>query len=189
MPFGNSQFCVKIADEKNPDSRFLGECETGNDTSLLSIHADARSGLHAGDLTQFFRNFWEVTSSRSTWEAVQTAVNDTSTFSGREQIIRWENEQGALAALAESVKHLNHAAQNWRAREAVLGETRRNCRPYGKCRMQHLLRRDQYDVNSSAIIPKSEKELTALWCFCESGQFSESVRRLDIHSSWRHKLC
>jgi hypothetical protein len=164
--------------EKNPDSRFLGETGTNDDTSLLSVHANARSGLHAGDLTQFFRNFWEVEKFSTTWESVQTAVNDTSTFSGREQIIRWENEQGTLAALAESVKHLNHAAQNWRAGKPFWGKRGVIVGLMGDAACS-IYSGDRYDVNSSAIIPKNEENLAALWCFCESGQFSEQVRRLD----------
>jgi hypothetical protein len=169
--------CVSISQvEKNPDSRFIGDADAA--ISPLSAYADARSGLHAGDLNQFFQCFWEVEEFSSTWESIQTAVNDTSLFAGREQIIRWENEQGTLAALAESVKHLNHAAQNWRAGKPFWGKRGVVVGLMGKAACS-LYSGDRYDVNSSAIVPKNEKELAPLWCFCESGEFSEQVRRLD----------
>jgi hypothetical protein len=164
--------------EKNPDSRFLNQGEGDADVPLLSACAEARSGLHAGDLHQFFRFFWEVAGFSSTWEAIQTAVNDTAAFAGREQIIRWEKEEGTLAALAESVRHLNHAAQNWRAGKPFWGKQGVIVGLMGKAACG-LYSGDRYDVNSSAIVPKNEIHLTALWCFCESGEFSEQVRRLD----------
>lgn len=161
---------------RNPDLRFVEEITTG--APLLSNVADARSGLHAGDLNQFFRYEWEVDKFFTTWEAIQTAVNETAKFSGREHIIRWENEQGTLAALAESVKHLNHAAQNWRAGKPFWGRKGVIVGLMGDASCS-LYSGDRYDVNSSAIIPKDENVLPALWCFCESGEFSSQVRRLD----------
>jgi hypothetical protein len=162
----------------NPDSRFVNNAEVGADTPLLSAFAEARSGLHAGDLNQFFCFFWEVAEFSSTWEAIQTAVNTTAAFGGREQIVRWENEQGTLAALAESVKHLNHAAQNWRAGKPFWGRQGVVVGLMGNAACG-LYSGDRYDVNSSVIIPKDESRLAAIWCYCESGEFSENVRRLD----------
>ena len=162
----------------NPDSRFLSQAEGGVDASLLSVFAEARSGLHAGDLNQFFCFFWEVAEFSSTWEAVQTAVNKTMAFDGREQIVRWENEQGTLAALADSVKHLNHAAQNWRAGKPFWGRQGVVVGLMGNAACC-LYSGDRYDVNSSAIVPKDEAHLAAIWCYCESGEFSENVRRID----------
>jgi hypothetical protein len=164
--------------EKNPDSRFLNKAEDDADIPLLSAWAEARSGLHAGDLNQFFRFCWEVADFTSTWEAIQTAVNSTAAFTGREQIVRWEKEQGTLAALADSVKHLNHAAQNWRAGKPFWGKRGVIVGLMGNAACA-IYSGDRYDVNSSAIVPKNEVHLAALWCFCESGEFSGHVRRLD----------
>jgi hypothetical protein len=174
---GRFDFLSILQIERNPDSRFLGGADAGTDTPL-SVYADARSGLHAGDLNQFFRCFWEVAAFSSIWEPIQTAVSDTSAFAGREQIIRWENEQGTLAALAESVKHLNHAAQNWRAGKPFWGRRGVIVSLMGKAACS-IYSGDRYDVNSSAIIQKNDKEFVSFWCFCESGEFSEQVRRLD----------
>jgi len=162
--------------KKNPDFRFI--TATKADLAQLSIYADARSGLHAGDLHQFFKMFWEVNSFSWVWEPVQTAVNDTKKFAGREQIIRWEQEKGTLAALADSVKHLNHAAQNWRAGKPFWGKHGVIVGLMGKASCA-LYSGQRYDVNSSAIIPKEAEYLTALWSFCESGEFSRQVRALD----------
>lgn len=171
----------------NPDSRFLNKAEGGADASLLSAFAEARSGLHAGDLNQFFCFFWEVAEFSSTWEAIQTAVNKTVAFDGREQIVRWENEQGTLAALAESVKHLNHAAQNWRAGKPFWGRQGVVVGLMGNAACG-LYSGDRYDVNSSAIVPKNEAHLAAIWCYCESGNLARMSAAWTTLSSCRRKL-
>lgn len=160
----------------NPDLRFI--CSDSSHIDLLVSYADARSGLHAGDLHQFFKLHWEVPSFSWVWEPVQTAVNETEKFSAREQIIRWENERGSLAALAESVKHLNHAAQNWRAGKPFWGLHGIAVGLMGKAACA-IYSGERYDVNSSAIIPKEEQNLAPLWCYCESGEFSQQVRLID----------
>jgi len=160
----------------NPDMRFISSESYGSEQ--LSKFADARSGLHAGDLNQFFKFHWEVEEFSWIWEPVQTAVNETAGFSGREQIIRWEKEDGSLAALADSVKHLNHAAQNWRAGKPFWGKHGIVVGLMGKAACA-IYSGQRYDVNSSVIIPKSDSDLSAFWAFCESGIFSKQVRLLD----------
>jgi len=38
---------------------------------------------------------------------------------------------------------------------------------------------EPFDSNSSAIVPNNSKHLPAIWVFCESGEFSRSVRSID----------
>ncbi len=174
----NGAVTVVSADDirGNPDIRFV--TAVVDSTSTLAEFADARSGLHAGDLNQFFRCMWEVENFGTVWESVQTAVTTTCLFGGRDQIVRWENECGTLAALAESVRHLNHAAQNWRAGKPFWGKRGVVVGLMGTAACS-VYSGDRYDVNASAIVPKSESALAAVWCFCESGEFSDHVRRLD----------
>jgi hypothetical protein len=161
---------------KNPDARFIVSTDARG--SLLADFAESRSGLHAGDMCQFFLNFWEVGTLGSTWEPVQTAVNKTELFAGRNKIIRWENEQGSLYKLAESVKHLNHAAQNWRAGKPLWGKNGIIVGLMGNVACA-LYTGEIFDSNSSAIVAKDENDLPAIWCFCESGEFSRLVRKID----------
>ncbi len=91
---------VSVADIRgNPDMRFI--TNLASDAALLNEFAEARSGLHAGDLHQFFKMHWEVEKFSWIWEPVQTAINEIARFSGREQVIRWEQEKGTLAALGK----------------------------------------------------------------------------------------
>jgi hypothetical protein len=162
--------------EKNPDSRFISPRQSVG--RPLFEYVEARSGLHAGDLNQFFKCFWETGQRYPDWELVQTAVNETTTFAGREQMVLWEQESGRLAALAESVRHLNHAAQNWRAGMPFWGRRGVIVGLMGKAQCA-IYSGDPFDVNSSAMVPRVESELPALWAFCESGEFSRAVREID----------
>lgn len=161
---------------ENPDVRFIAK-RTGA-TALLQEYADARSGLHAGDLNQFFGLFWEVAEKGNAWELAQTAVNTMMPFAGREKILLWEKESGRLAALADSVKHLNHAAQNWRAGKPFWGRHGIVVGLMGSVDSA-LYTGEPFDSNSSAIVPNNPKHLPAIWAFCESGEFSRSVRSID----------
>jgi len=161
---------------ENPDVRFIAK-RTGAKT-LLQEYADARSGLHAGDLNQFFSLFWEVAAKGDAWELAQTAVNKMMPFAGREKILLWQKESGRLAALAESVKHLNHAAQNWRAGKPFWGRRGVVVGLMGNVDSS-LYTGEPFDSNSSAIVPNDQKHLAAIWVFCESGEFSRSVRSID----------
>ena len=80
--------------------------------------------------------------------------------------------------MAESVRHLNHAAQNWRAGKPFWGKHGVIVGLMGKAQCS-LYSGDPFDVNSSAVIPKNQDILPALWSFCESGDFSRAVRELD----------
>ena len=161
---------------ENPDVRFIAK-RTGA-TALLQEYADARSGLHAGDLNQFFGLFWEVAEKGNAWELAQTAVNTMMPFAGREKILLWEKESGRLAALADSVKHLNHAAQTWRAGKPFWGRHGIVVGLMGSVDSA-LYTGEPFDSNSSAIVPNNPKHLPAIWAFCESGEFSRSVRSID----------
>lgn len=80
--------------------------------------------------------------------------------------------------LAESVKHLNHAAQNW-----LRGKP--NWRKKGVLISQMgdlpptIYLGDVYDCNCCAIIPNNSEHLPALWAFCTTGQFATEVRKIS----------
>lgn len=161
---------------RNPDARFV--FREKSESRLLMEFADARSGLHAGDLNQFFASFWEVAEKGVCWELAQTAVGKIEFFGGREKILLWEKESGRLAALAESVRHLNHAAQNWRAGKPFWGKRGIVVGLMGSIGCS-LYSGDPFDSNSSALVPSDSVNLPAIWAFCESGEFSSAVRSID----------
>ena len=98
----NRQSVIVLDDQSGCE--VLDECCT----SLL--------GCSAGDTPRFVRNSWEVVvSSHEVWEFLQSSPSQPGLFEGREEIVLWEKEQGQMYDLAESVRHLNHKAQQWRS--------------------------------------------------------------------------
>ena len=94
------------------------------------------------------------------WEFLQSTVV-TDTYGGRSQIIFWQQERGEIFKLAESVKHLNHAAQNWRC-----GKPNWKKRGVAVSQMGDLpctlYTGEIYDNNTAAIVPHDEKLVPAL---------------------------
>jgi hypothetical protein len=160
----------------NPDSRI--SLEGIKKTKLLFDYANALAGLQVGDSLRFNRCFWEIPKLGSDWDYLQSTVETTQPFGGRSEIIFWENERGAIYELVQSVRHLNHAAQNWLSGKPFWGK-----RGVAVSQMRNLpctiYEGDRYDNNTSAIVPNDPAHLPAIWAFCSSPTFNEAVRRID----------
>jgi len=96
----------------NSGARINFDNEDLEKTRLGSI-CSALKGSSVGDLSLFVRNFWEISEMDELWEFHQVTSKKTSYYNGKEEIILWEKERGRMFDLAQSVKHINHAAQNW----------------------------------------------------------------------------
>jgi hypothetical protein len=162
---------------QNVDSRFLINADS-SEHPLLSEFAEARSGLHAGDSERFNRLFFEVPSLSDEWEYLFVSIPELAEYVGRSHIVLWENEHGSMAKLAESVRHLNHAAQNWRAGKPLWGRHGIVVGLMGEVPCT-LYCGERFNNNCAAFVPKDPAYLGALWAFCLSGDFSKSVRVID----------
>ncbi len=160
----------------NPDSRIVLGTLSGQ--TLLSEFAIALSGLLTGDATNFNRYFWEVAHLGRDWEYLQGTVDETVHFGGREEIVFWEQERGRMYRLAERVRHLNHVAQNWLRGKPSWGKRGVCVNQMGDLSSTIYLG-DRYDCNATAIIPKDEDNLLAIWAFCSSEEFREAVQNID----------
>ena len=97
----------------NPDSRIVPT--HGQVFPVLSSFATALHGQSAGDNPVFNRCFWEIPRIGGKWKFYQDTPEATTPFVGRSGAVLWEHEKGRMFRLAESVKHLNHKAQQWRS--------------------------------------------------------------------------
>ncbi len=152
-----------------------------SDAPPLEDQSSALAGCYAGDRSRFVRSLWECPrDSRNVWELHQTTPSSHTLFDGREEIILWEEEKGVMHEFAESVKHLNHAAQNWR----------RGKPNWGKRGVVISLMADlpatiytgeRYASKCTAIVPnmQSSESVEALWAFCESGTLVKEVRKVN----------
>lgn len=161
---------------ESPDSRVVFESAVS--TGFLGDFASALSGMSAGDSLRFDRLFWEVSENGKTWEFVQSTVNQSEPYGGRSDIILWEQERGAIYELAQSVKHLNHAAQNWLRGKPNWGKKGVVVSQTGDLPVT-LYHGDRYDLNCCAIVPNDISHLSALWTYCSSDEFRIAVRNID----------
>ncbi|HHF3206013.1 TPA: DNA methyltransferase [Vibrio diabolicus] len=148
---------------------------------VLSEYCTALFGSGAGDRFRFVRNFWEIGKvDTTTWEFHQSTPEVTSQYLGREEVILWEEEKGEMYRLAESVKHLNHKAQQWRSGKPN----------WGKNGVSVSLMRNLpstiysgqiYAAKCTAVVPhdQSTEMLSALWEFFSSGSFNLEVRKIN----------
>jgi hypothetical protein len=137
---------------------------------------EVREGLKAGDVNRFEAEFWEVPLGASNvWELLQTAPDKHAAFRGRTSVVRWENEAGQMAHLAESVKHLNHVAQNWRRGKPLWGREGVAFALMGDL-APTVYSGERFSANCAAIVPRDSALVTALWAYADSGEWSQAVR-------------
>ena len=144
----------------------------------LSMYADALHGQAAGDNTLFNRQFWEVAGLGNDWELYQCPPDATQPFSGRDSIVYWQSENGAMARLAESVKHLNHKAQQWRSGKPNWKKRGVAVNLVGRINAT-LYTGEIYSQSCCVIVPKDKSHLKALWAFAASGELESCLREID----------
>jgi hypothetical protein len=164
------------------DSRItLGEAEVADLESgprrLVGDIADARNGMSAGDANRFERHFWEIPELAANWEYLQHSPDGTGPYTGRKKLVLWESGSGEMADLAESVKHLNHAAQNWRRGKPLWGRAGVAVSKIGAKTSIYL--GDRFDSGSFALVPNDPKDHMALVAFALSGVLREELAKIS----------
>ncbi|WP_411562565.1 Eco57I restriction-modification methylase domain-containing protein [Pseudomonas shirazensis] len=170
---------VKSAEQgkqlENPDARIT--LEQSDDCEYLSQKATDCSGCLTSDGERFYRFVWEPVLTAD-WVSLQSTVSETQHYSGRSQVLLWENANGALYRLAEEMKGTNHAVQNWRRGQDVWG--RKGVAISSMRQLPSALYEGiHFDNNAAVVVPKQDSDLSALWCFCSSPEYNEAVRRID----------
>ncbi|TXH87879.1 MAG: SAM-dependent DNA methyltransferase, partial [Pseudomonas sp.] len=171
--------------EEQVDSRFLvSSCSSVDFEDVeISEFCDARNGMSAGDGARFEAVFWEVDKLGEVWEFLQSSAASSELFLGRDKIVRWEKEVGEMAALAHSVKHLNHAAQNWRRGKPLWGYWGVVVNQIGAITTTYTGQR--YDGSCFAIVPNNKEDVTALVAYSQSGNLKSDLR--NINPTWNLK--
>ena len=151
---------------------------TLNEESILSKSAKAASGLKTGDRVRFNKYIWEVDTSTGKWDFYQVSSKAKEVFTGRNEVIFWEEDEGDLANLAESLKHLNHVVQNYKRGQTVWGQSGIAVSATGKIESS-LYSGEKFDSGVTVISLNRDTELAALLAYCQSGEFEENLRRID----------
>jgi hypothetical protein len=160
----------------NPDSRVRFEESEGG--SLLSLHASTATGMQTFDLPRFLIKHWEVQSRAEIWWPSQSTVETTLTYGGLSDSVRWEHGRGDLCRLMEDLAAQGYSSGIWRAGSQF----------WGSLGILVSLMREMpttlylgtpFNQNAGVLIPKVEKDLLAIYCFCESGEMFRQVRAVD----------
>ena len=159
----------------NPDARVVLEAQI--ETNLLKKYANDSSGCLTGDGLRFYCFFWERPKSDD-WEYLQSTSINTAYYDGCSQMILWQKGEGELFKLAESLKHLNHAVQNWRRGQEFWGYAGIAINSMGNLSAT-FYSKGKFDNNTAVLIPHDVSHLPAIWCFCSSPLFNEEVRKID----------
>ncbi|MCL7421789.1 MAG: BREX-1 system adenine-specific DNA-methyltransferase PglX [Methylobacter sp.] len=153
---------------ENPDARIALDEEA--DSPLLSKYADGLVGLQTSDDPMFITAFWEHKNiDRDIWELLQGTPTELKIDAGSSWLVRWEKGQGLLLSLptAYPTKGLKAIGK-----QGIAIHRMRVLYPYGYTK-------ERFHQNVAVIIPHDDINLSAIWCFCSSPEYNESVRRID----------
>ncbi|OQY18775.1 MAG: restriction endonuclease subunit M [Desulfobacteraceae bacterium 4572_35.1] len=151
---------------ENPDAR-VALIEAG-EVELLEQRTSFHNGLQTGDYPRFGAKFWEVSQLSHEWFHYQSTVSQTVMFGGREGILFW---QEGIGDIAESTSAVIRGTEAWEQKGVSISATGAL---YATSYDGAL-----YDENTVSIIPKNDKELSAIWAFCSDPSYNDEVRKIN----------
>jgi len=160
---------------ESPDSRVTFS-EVSN-LPLLEKYATNHQGLSTGDNPRFRREHWEISEKLGkTWVGEQSGPDNTSTFAGRSGVLKWEEGSGELRDFGRENVAVLHNVD--RRGEEAWGKLGVAVRQRGTLPVT-LYTGEHFDTSVATLVPMAESNLPALWCFCESAEFPELVRKAN----------
>ena len=154
---------------ENPDARIvIGE---GEELDLLAEHAHGVHGFGSKDSPRFFRQFHELKCPDSKWQVMSTTFKSTEHFSGKEQVVFWENGKGLLAELGRKGLAIPAGEMAWGKKGVAVSQM--GALPAS------LYLGEIFDKNLAVISPGSASDLAAIWCFASSDEYHDEVRLVD----------
>ena len=166
-----SNHLLKEIDQKsqlnNPDARI--SLEEKIDLPLLRDVSDGIVGIQTADDPRYTFNFWELDKLSNTWDLmVGGPTEETGEFLGNSWVLRWEKGGGALSIEKNACIRGVGSIGNPGIMVHRVGDI--SCYRYAG---------GFFHQNPAAIFPFDKKNLPALWCFCNSSEYSKEVRKID----------
>jgi len=158
----------------NPDARIAFGQQS--DVTLLAQCASGLAGVQTGDYPRFGRGFWEVTSRECGWAYQHSTVDETSHFAGISNVLFWEEGRGEFIRFVEERLEGNIGA--WVRGLEGLGRPGVIVSSMGKLPVTRFTG-NFIDNNAALVLPAETSDLPAIWCFCSSPEYNESVRLID----------
>jgi hypothetical protein len=158
----------------NPDSRLT--LERHDSLPLLGRCAASFLGLGTGDYARYGRQFWELPGPDPGWAFQQGSVDETSLWSGRENIVAWDASVNRVRGMTQADRDQIHnqdqsGQQAWGRRGIVVSlSSELRCTLYSG---------DKHDKSVAALILQDEGLIPAVWCYVTSEEFATKVRLLD----------
>jgi hypothetical protein len=122
-----------------------------------------------GDSSRAIMCFWELGTISDGWCYLQSTVSESTHFGGRENVILWGD--GVIRELANAGIASIQEADAWNRRGVAVSLM--GALP------ETLYSGTIFDYNVAVIWVRKDEHLPAVWAFCQSLEFSESIRRID----------
>lgn len=157
------------------DSRIVID-ERDLNASILEKYAEALAGIQNGDAPKFQRAFWEIDVWSNRWWPQQVTSPISCEYGGLHLIIDYDMRNGHLRETKE-VRRIKLHDSDQRGNKAwgknaiaisLLGELKAT-----------LYRGWLLDQSAAVILPKQEKYVLPIFCFCSSDSFNAEVRKID----------
>ncbi|MDH1238894.1 Eco57I restriction-modification methylase domain-containing protein [Stutzerimonas stutzeri] len=152
----------------NPDARVgFGE---ESELPLLASYAEGLVGLQTSDDPMFVTAVWEHGSiNKNIWEYMQATPEIFTNYAGMSWLVRWEKGEGLLLSLATA-----YPTKGLKA----LGKSGVAIHRMGTLYPYHF-GQERFHQNVAVIVPKEEKHIVAIWSYCSSVEYNETVRDID----------
>ena len=169
---------IQQKQNQNPDYRITAT-DLVNSSPLLENYAESGGGISTFDSPRFFLKFWEQLEIQQKYIYCQSPPDGDNIFSGRENLLRWEQGSGDLYRLMKDKKELeNYSSGIWEVWSRFIGRS-------GVCvGMMGDLPATPYDGyafdnNTGVVIPNDPALTGAVWGFVSSRNYSTLVRKID----------
>lgn len=150
---------------KNPDARLL--LIPLPDLPLLQEFAECFQGISPADFARFGRFIWEVVE-LSGFRFWQSTIDETLPYGGRDLLLWWSE---GLEEAVEAGSAFLRGHKAWGKAGVVVRQMR-----HLPCT---LYTGEVFDTNCAVIVPEDPKVLPAIWAFCSSPDFANTVRQID----------
>ena len=159
----------------NPDS-VIGY-QSNQDKPLLESIAYCYQGLATSDNAQFVFNFWELPKLDGGWEPFQFAPDSTTRVSGCSHVLLWEDGCGKYALHARALK-VEGRLGGWKSGHGAWGRRGIAINRMGELPTS-LYFGTKFDCNVAVLVPNDEEDISSIWEYCRSPEYSINVRKLN----------
>jgi hypothetical protein len=170
---------------RSPDSR-VGLDDIGSQV-LLQQYAAGLQGVSTSDNSRFRQQFWEQSRLGFGWSWFQGSTDETQSYGGCDSMV-WLAKLNELYEAARGGTSGSSDFEDGRNASKDSGVYLRGQVAWGKQgvairQMRHLPASiylgSPFDTNTAVIFPRDQDLLPAVWSFCASPEFLESIRKID----------